>query len=115
MTAPPEKNTVLLDRLPAHMRGRLPVDLEAALADIAVHGPWRSHPVDIRISIPLPFRRFYVTIVAGPERRSSARRASDRRSRQLASFGNVLFVLAVVAVFYAVIIGAATLLTRLLD
>ncbi len=114
MTTPPAKNAGLVDRLPSHLRGRLPVDLEAALNDIAVRGPWQEHPVDIRLSIPLLFRRFYVTIVAGPERRSRERRAVDRRNHRLASLGNALFVLAV-AVVCAAVIGAATLLATLFD
>jgi hypothetical protein len=97
----------LLDRLPSELRERLPPEFAAALTRAAAPRRWKDHPIDIRISIPLPFRRFYITLVAGPERRSSARRALDRRSRQIASLGNVLFVLLFVGVFYAAIIGAA--------
>ena len=38
---------------------------------------WASdHAVNIRLSIPLVFRRFYVTIVAGTERRDRERRGA---------------------------------------
>lgn len=35
------------------------------------------HKLDIRLSIPTPFKRFYLVFLAGPERRSKARRVSD--------------------------------------
>jgi hypothetical protein len=52
---------------------------------------WMAHPVDIRLSLPLPFGRYYLTLVAGPERRSPRRLAEDRRRRPLATVGNLLF------------------------
>ncbi|MCC6466753.1 MAG: hypothetical protein IT563_00415 [Alphaproteobacteria bacterium] len=52
---------------------------------------WVAHPVDIRVSLPLPFGRYYLTLVAGPERRSAARLAGDRQARPLATAGNLLF------------------------
>lgn len=55
---------------------------------------WVAHPVDIRLSLPLPFGRYYLTLVAGPERRSSDRLANDRRERPLMTFGNFLFLFA---------------------
>lgn len=60
---------------------------------------WSSdHPVNIRLSLPLGIGRYYVTIVAGRERRSASRRASERRRHPLATLGNmaVLFVLGTV-------------------
>jgi hypothetical protein len=56
---------------------------------------WEQHPVDIRLSLPLIFARYYITIVAGKERRSAARRASERRKHPLNTSGNNL-VMAVV-------------------
>lgn len=114
-TSPGDSVVELLGRLPSELRERLPPELPAALVKAATPRPWKNHPIDIRISIPLPFRRFYITLVAGPERRSSTRLALDRRSRQLASLGNVLFMLVFVGAFYAAIIGAALLLTALLS
>ncbi len=48
-----------------------------------------DHPVNLRFSIPLPFGRYYVTLVAGKERRSAERLASERRKHPLLTFGNV--------------------------
>ena len=50
---------------------------------------WLGHPVDIRLTIPLPFRSFYVTIVAGPERRAKERRAGERKKHPLLTLGNL--------------------------
>ena len=48
-----------------------------------------DHPVNLRFSIPLPFGRYYVTLVAGKERRGADRLASERRQHPLLTFGNV--------------------------
>lgn len=61
--------------------------------DGAVAGEWSSnHPINLRLSIPLPFTRVYLTVVAGPERRSAARRAQDRLAHPRGRAGNLLFV-----------------------
>ncbi len=51
---------------------------------------WGSHPVNIRFTIPLLFRSYYITIVVGPERRSEDRRASERQKHPLFTLGNVI-------------------------
>ncbi len=54
---------------------------------------WGSeHPVNIRLSIPLPFRRCYLTIVGGAERRDPERRAAERQRHPLATLGNTVFL-----------------------
>ncbi|HYM31361.1 MAG TPA: hypothetical protein VEU47_08695 [Candidatus Cybelea sp.] len=49
------------------------------------------HTIDIRISLPLLWRRIYLVVLAGGERRSPNRRRSDRRRYPLATIGNALF------------------------
>ena len=51
---------------------------------------WDQHAVDIRLSLPLPFGHYYLTIVAGRERRSAARRASERSRRPLMTAANMV-------------------------
>ena len=52
----------------------------AEAAPTGAEGAWTpNHPVNFRISIPLLVGRYYVTIVAGPERRNAARRRDERR------------------------------------
>ena len=54
-------------------------------------GNWTSeHPVNIRLSIPLLFWRFYLVILAGKERRDSNRRAMERQQHPLLKRGNVV-------------------------
>ena len=52
--------------------------------------PWESdHSINIRLSIPLFFRRYYVTIVAGQEHRSPERRTAERQKHPLITVGNI--------------------------
>ncbi|MGI9510128.1 MAG: hypothetical protein ACR2QJ_12365 [Geminicoccaceae bacterium] len=51
-----------------------------------------GHPLNIRVSIPIGFGRYYAAIVAGKERRARARLALDRRLNPLDTPGNVLFI-----------------------
>lgn len=60
---------------------------------------WVSHPIDIRLSLPFVGTRFYLTIVAGRERRRPQRRVEDRESYPLATLGNALFTLGIATLF----------------
>jgi hypothetical protein len=54
--------------------------------------PWESdHPINIRLSIPLLIKRYYVTIVVGEERRTPERLSTERRKHPLVSRGNLVF------------------------
>lgn len=66
---------------------------EEAIRAAAGRNPWATHPIDIRLTLPLPFGRFYVTFVAGRDRRSPARRSLDRNMHRLDRFGNLIFVM----------------------
>lgn len=113
-TLPSGDSDWLLQRLPENIRRGLAPELRAALMDAAAGArPWSTHPVDIRFSVPLIFRRFYLAVVAGPERRSPARRAADRETRVLMRMGNAMFVLCSVVIFYGLLMLAAAVLTRL--
>jgi hypothetical protein len=54
---------------------------------------WGSHPVNIRFTVPLLIRSYYVTILIGPERRSEERRAIERRNHPLFTLGNTIVYL----------------------
>ncbi len=57
--------------------------------------PWDGdHPINLRLSIPLPFKRYYVTLVAGEERRSPERRAEERRKHPIKTTGNLAVLMA---------------------
>jgi len=48
-----------------------------------------GHPINLRMSVPFGFGRFYLTIVAGRERRSASRRRAERRLHPIATLGNI--------------------------
>lgn len=78
---------------------------------------WGRHPINIRLSLPLGFGRYYVTVVAGRERRSRERIASERDRHPLVSLGNlsVFFSFGVICGLAALALiqfGAAYLLLR---
>jgi len=78
---------------------------------------WGRHPVNIRISVPLGIGRYYITIVAGRERRSRERRVEERRKHPLVSAGNLgaFFTLGVICGLAALAViqfGAAYVLLR---
>lgn len=83
----------LLERLPEEIRASLTPDQEQAVLAAARLDSWDLHPVDIRLSVPWFGRRFYMVLVAGGERRSSARLKTERRSRPLWSLPNLSFLL----------------------
>ena len=73
------------------VREGLTQEQEAAIRTAIRRGDWDMHPVDMRLTIPTPFGRYYATFIAGPERRNPTRRAADRRRRPLVTMGNIVF------------------------
>ncbi len=57
--------------------------LPAHQARPATRGWTGNHKIDLRVSIPLPTGRWYVTVVAGPERRSADRLRSEGQTHWL--------------------------------
>ena len=51
-----------------------------------------DHPINFRVSTPLPFGRYYIAVIAGRERRSATRLAQERRKHPLLTGGNVMFM-----------------------
>jgi hypothetical protein len=88
---------LFLRRLPQNVRSSLTPKQEAALREAAAGRSGEPHPIDIRLSIPTPWGRYYFALFGGREKRSAARRASDRRMRPLATTANVLFAGGVLA------------------
>lgn len=97
---------LFLRRLPQDVRSTLTRDQEAALRAAAAGRALDPHPVDIRLSLPTPWGRYYFAVFGGRERRSAARRVSDRRHRPLTTAGNVLFAGGVLAVFCILVLLA---------
>lgn len=95
-----------LGRLPPEVRGSLSAhqlrSIVRALDDI----PTTSHLIDLRASVPLVWRRYYVRLMVGRERRSRARLAAEGQLAVLPSLA-VLGLLA--SVLIATLIGFAVL------
>ena len=71
---------------------------------------WVGHPIDIRLSVPFMRARYYLTIVAGRERRPSHRRKTERQDYPVLTFGNALFALGITTMF--AVLGLALLIVR---
>lgn len=100
---------LFLRRLPQEVRSSLSREQELALRQAAAGRATDPHPLDIRFSIPTPWGRYYFAMFGGRERRSAARRASDRRLRPLATTANTLFVGGAIAAICLVLLLALLL------
>jgi hypothetical protein len=77
-------------------------ELQLAMIEHALEGGrWRDHPLDVRLSIPLVWKRFYLVLLAGPERRSPERRNYER-ARRLRTFADMV----IFAIFLLLLIPA---------
>jgi hypothetical protein len=80
--------------------------LETACQNVA----WGRHAVDIRLSIPAIFSRFYIVFLMGRERRSAKRRSEEKRRHPLSKVLNTLLVGGLIAVGIYLIFFIQTLL-----
>jgi len=61
-----------------------------------------QHPVNIRFSLPLFSRRYFLSIIGGSEKRGPERRAAERLNHPIKTTTNVLFVAGFAIIFYVV-------------
>ncbi len=73
---------------------------------------WQTHPVDIRLSVPLFWRRLYLVLLVGPERRSRDRRAVERARRPLRTVANVIVLAALSVLAVPMVVGLVYLASR---
>ncbi|MDP6926581.1 MAG: hypothetical protein QGG84_05795, partial [Rhodospirillales bacterium] len=90
----------LFSRLPGWVLDTLTTEQKEAIHAAADEGQWQSHPVNIRLTVPVIRRRYFLTIVGGEEKRSLERRAHDRHRYPLRTVANVLFFLGAAAIVY---------------
>lgn len=90
----------MLRRLPAGIRETLTEHQLDAISDALIPDP-PSHAIDYRVSIPLAGRRFYITLLAGRERRSLERlaREAQLKAKHIAMFYSVLLLLLICVSF----------------
>jgi hypothetical protein len=75
---------------------------------------WDKHPVDIRLSVPVLIARYYLVLLAGPERRNAIRRKDERARHHFWRWGNVVFAACCVLILLYVIVFAEVMLIRAL-
>ena len=87
----------LLENLPPSQRDAFSPEQRAALRDAADRCNWSGHATDIRLSIPLVSKRYYLVLLAGEEKRSRDRLRRERKERPVATLGNIAFLLGLVS------------------
>ena len=78
----------------------------AAVHAVLDQRAWRKPRVNVRLSLPLLSRRYFLTMVAGIDRRSAVRRHRERALHPLRTLANLLFMGAVLALIYAIVTAA---------
>ncbi|TDQ84172.1 hypothetical protein A8950_0720 [Dongia mobilis] len=100
------RGEAFLRKLPAEIRQSLTPPQAEAISRVAQGSIQRRHPIDLRLSIPLPGSRAYLVVLMGREKRSAARRDMDRQLRPNDRISQmVVFGLAVAAFSLAAFIG----------
>ena len=105
----------LFDRLPGHVYAGLTAEQKSAIAEAAGETPWRRHPIDIRVTLRAPYGPFYVTFVAGRERRSAARLKVERGVNPLRTARNLTFIISGALVFYGIALASVLLLSSIVE
>ena len=95
-----------LASMPGDVAATFSDDQHQAIAGVLHQRAWRRPKVNVRTSLPLLSRRYFLTLVAGIDQRSAARRANERSIHPLRTLGNLLFMGSLLAALYgAVAIG----------
>ena len=53
-----------------------------------------QYPVNLRITVPFPFRPIFLTLIIGPERRGRERRRAERVRHPINTWGNLFAIVA---------------------
>ena len=78
-------------------------------------GEWKKHPVNFRFSLPFFGRRFYFTMVAGGEQRSSERIMAERAKHPVGTISNILFGCGITTVFIFLAMMALALQSAIIE
>ena len=104
----------LFAKLSAELLASFSDDQKRALHE-AVSDATARPPVNIRLTIPLPGRRFYVTIFSGQEKRSPNRRRHERTRHPVRTVANIFFILGFAATFYLLALMALALFSAVVE
>ena len=90
----------LFERLPAWVVDTLTAEQKEAIHKVIEDPSWKRPPVNIRFTVPIIHKQFYVTVVSGEEKRRTESRRRDRHSYPLRTAANVFFFVGIATVFY---------------
>jgi hypothetical protein len=105
----------LFERLPAWVVDTLTAEQKEAIHKVIEDPSWKRPPVNIRFTVPIIHKRFYVTVVSGEEKRSVERRRHDRHSYPLRTAANVFFFIGIATVFYMVAVVLLALQSAIIE
>jgi hypothetical protein len=100
-----------LSKMPPNVTATFTAKQLSAMENALENRQWRQHPVDLRLSLPLFWKQFYVVLVAGEERRSGDRLRKSQTLHPIWTPGNIL-VLTTTVVTGLLALSAIVLLLR---
>lgn len=69
----------------------------------------QRHSVDIRLTIPFIWQKFYVVLLVGPERRSTSRLRTERKNYPVWTTANLLFITGFISLSLLFMVGLFSL------
>lgn len=102
----------LMAEIPPVERAGFSAEQCAALRKAAERFRWGWHPVNIRITIPMPWGSYYCVLVGGPERRGATRRELERRRHPLWTRRNSILLAPLTVIMF---VAGVTLAMTLVD
>lgn len=107
-------NRSLTNRLFEHISPKVaatftPTQMEA-LNQASQQLSWKTHAVDIRLSIPFPARQLYFVVLAGRERRSQQRLKLEHRKRSIWKPTNAVVIATALMVVMLSVVGIQAIL-----
>ena len=91
-------------RLPERVADSLTREQKEAIHQAIDGAAMQRPPVNVRFSLPIFGRHYFLTLVAGPERRGAERRADERRRHPLGTITNFTFFACFGVLIYAIAI-----------
>ncbi len=105
----------LLEKLPPEIVESFTPEQRAALWQASKPMSWRRHPINLRMSMPIFGRRYFLTVVGGEERRNPDRLVRERHLYPLRTAGNLLFLLGVGGAFYLAAVAGILIFSNLVE
>ncbi len=92
----------LFARLPDWVIDTLSNEQKEAIHQAATDPSWTAPPINIRFSVPVLGRRYFLTLVGGEEKRSADRRSRERNRYPMRTAANIFFFIGLAAVLYVI-------------